>query len=449
MWDTGCRDSAETGRHDYPCRVPLSRRALLSAAALSVVAAGCAPVEDIATPTRRRFDNVAPAREVTWWTSTPTGEELIEEALAMRFTNANPELRVVIRRFEDQPSLMSEYEATAPAARPDLFTINSNAWFDLMQRRAILPLNELLTYTAAPSGDLRVPLVNAFMHEGEIWGLPFVMSIPAMYFNRDHWAKAQLPDNSPPLWSDLTDWATLLRQANPEVPSVYADPLLTPLAPWLLQSRLWALDGALSEGWQSRITDPQTIAALRYPQTAAAEGWLTTPDDPIQSLLDGEVSIAMGTVTDLPRVVATGANIGIGGVPGARLSGVTATVGGSGLAISSERDRSHQLTAAMFLRHTIETTISVPVARWTGAIPVRMATSVNDIVEPLAPMRHMMDLMLPNARQQDFFRTRLPGADAHISAAFAASLTGDIPTIAADLDAALQMIFDEQVQPNL
>ena len=56
-------------------------------------------------------------------------------------------------------------------------------------------------------------LFGEYVVKGQSWAVPFARSTPILYYNRDIFAKAGLPDRAPKTWSELRSWGPERRLA--------------------------------------------------------------------------------------------------------------------------------------------------------------------------------------------------------------------------------------------
>ena len=138
------------------------------------------------------------------WQSSPTEKQRLEQVLR-DFEAKHPAIKVKFEVISDQYMDVIKTRLIGDAA-PDVFYLDA---FDaplLMKYNVLEPLNDYLD--TADLSDFQ-PFVEAFTHQGKIYGLPKDFSTLALFYNKQLFEQAQLTV-PPKTWQDLQNYARKL-----------------------------------------------------------------------------------------------------------------------------------------------------------------------------------------------------------------------------------------------
>ena len=142
------------------------------------------------------------------WQSSPTEKERLEQVLR-DFEAKHPSIRVKFEVISDQYMDVIKTRLIGDAA-PDVFYLDA---FDaplLMKYGVLEPLNDYLD--AIDLNDFKPSLLEAFIDEGKIYGLPKDFSTLALFYNKQLFEQAQLIE-PPKTWQDLQNYSRKLTLA--------------------------------------------------------------------------------------------------------------------------------------------------------------------------------------------------------------------------------------------
>ena len=148
------------------------------------------------------------------------------EQLAGRFNKSQAEFRLV-----------TLYRALPDHGRADLALVADAMTADLLARRAVQPLWQILAQAGARTDTRFIPAVaSSFADEkGRLLALPLTPSTPLLYYNRDAFRKAKLdPRQAPRTWYEMPAWMEKLAEAGS------ACPLTTTFPAWILLENMAA-----------------------------------------------------------------------------------------------------------------------------------------------------------------------------------------------------------------
>ena len=136
---------------------------------------------------------------------------------------------------------------------------------------ALQPLDD---YTKADKSARFETYVPGFIKNGTVNGklyqLPLARSTPVLYFNKDHFRAAGLPETAPGTWDQLLDAAQKLTRAGVMgADSADGSKLAVPVAGywWTFQAATWAFGGRLSDDkFVPTVTQNETVQAMQFLQ---------------------------------------------------------------------------------------------------------------------------------------------------------------------------------------
>ncbi|WP_299820111.1 ABC transporter substrate-binding protein [uncultured Roseibium sp.] len=96
---------------------------------------------------------------------------------------------------------------------------------------------------------------------GEVYGLPFSVSLPVGYYNMDVMAKAGITsaDQLPKTWDEVVATCGKLREAGVKNPMFWGWNIT---GNWFLQAMMWSQDKAIMEGNDFQISSPEGLKTL-------------------------------------------------------------------------------------------------------------------------------------------------------------------------------------------
>jgi sn-glycerol 3-phosphate transport system substrate-binding protein len=219
----------------------------------------------------------------------------IIDGYAAAFEKDNPGIKIkAIYAGTYQDTLVKALTAFKSGEPPDIAVLLSTDMFTLIDEDAVTPFDALLK-TDADKAWIK-SFYPAFMENsrtgGETWGIPFQRSTVVMFWNKDAFKAAGLPDKAPDNWDELVadgskltkrDAAGNVSQWAIEIPS-------TGFPYWLFQGLTTANDVRLMNqaGTQTYFDKPAVIQALQFwvdlsrkykIQPTGTIEWGTTPKD--------------------------------------------------------------------------------------------------------------------------------------------------------------------------
>ena len=144
---------------------------------------------------------------VRFVTSMSPGEPALVRQVLEGFEEKNPDIEV---RYEPISGTYMTLIQTRIAAGtpPDLFTLSDVNAPDLIAAGVLMPLDEWIERDGVDLDDFYPNLLNAFRHDGKIYGLPKDYNTLGLFYNKDMLAEAGV--SPPQTWEELRDAARKL-----------------------------------------------------------------------------------------------------------------------------------------------------------------------------------------------------------------------------------------------
>ncbi|WP_249869115.1 ABC transporter substrate-binding protein [Oceanobacillus saliphilus] len=210
---------------------------------------------------------------------------------------------------------------------------------------------------------------------GEQVGVPYSLSSPVLYINRDILREAGLDENGPQTWEEVKEFSKVIKEETGKYGFYFQEPADNWATQALLESNgaQFITDGKATFASDEGIEAYQLLAdMILEDETALHIGW----DQGVQSFIDGSVAMAYTTIAQRSNI-QDNAQFDVAAVKSPAWEGkdVKLPAGGSMLSITAQNDE-EQKAAWEFMRYlySIES-----VAEWTkgtGYVPPR-----NDVAD--------------------------------------------------------------------
>lgn len=348
------------------------RRSLSWALAASAVAAGL-----VLEPLPARA-----ATEVTFWHSFASGEGAKAIAtLVERFHAAQPEVRVKAEFAGSYGDLVTKLQAAIPAKRqPHLVMLEITRYGLFAERGALVPLEPFFEREGAEFvAQIRPFAREAALYKGRSYVIPFNVSTPLLYYNRDLFAAAGLDPNKPPAtWDELLTAARKLHRSENGRTSVWG---INPPPQWVR----WAMTHQAGGGWVLPDTDevlidrPESIEAYRTAASWVLEHGVASKDAAldekvaVQYFLSGQAAIHFDSTGSLGNLVRD-AKFSVGVAPLPCKLRCAAPIGGAVIGIMAGHSAAETEAAWRFLAFINRPEQNATVFALTGYLPVLVDT---------------------------------------------------------------------------
>jgi sn-glycerol 3-phosphate transport system substrate-binding protein len=118
---------------------------------------------------------------------------------------------------ETLPAAIAAYQAKQP---PHIVQVADRGTQRMLSSGAVYPVYQLMKDNAIALdwNDLIGPLKSYYSTGGNLYSMAFNSSTPILYYNKDHFKKAGLPDKAPTTWDEVEAMAKNLKAAGVTCP---------------------------------------------------------------------------------------------------------------------------------------------------------------------------------------------------------------------------------------
>lgn len=293
--------------HSRSLLVP-SRRAFLGlgAAGLSLpFLASCAGGANTDNAELGQVDFNAPSKyadrehNVVMWSAMGGGNgEKIQE-LITKFNDSQEEIYAEVQyqgSYEESgPKLTAALQAKSV---PDIVMFADTWWGRFLLNDVLEPLDDY--FDDEFNGSMyQEQLYNEGVVNGSTYWLSYGRSTPLMYYNKDVFSEAGLPDRGPETWDELREWAPEIAKVQVAGKSVSAH-AFNPGDDWPFMAMIWQFGGRISDGLEIQIDQQGAIDAGTWAQQFVFEdkfGYLS--QSPTTDFGAGVVATTVGSTASL------------------------------------------------------------------------------------------------------------------------------------------------------
>jgi sn-glycerol 3-phosphate transport system substrate-binding protein len=396
-----------------------TRRSFLGLLAAGVAAAGCgyrSPDAEYAQPAGAVPPQYAHRVRVVFWHSYSGRNGNVLGELVTQFNESQDDVYVESQYQGTYDDTAQKVAASLIAGQiPDIAVLSDVTWERFYLGDALEPMDGYFTTGFNP--DVYEPKLFAEgVLKGHSWWIPFARSTPLLYYNRDAFARAGLPDRAPETWSELREWAPALAGVQSAGRSLRSLAFVKVDGDWQFQGNVWQFGGAYSNGLDITIDAEGAVAAGEWQRRLIHEdGFGYMASSAMTDFANGLTAMAQDSTGGLRSTMEKASfEVGAGFVPAEVAAGVA--TGGGGISVLRNATAERKQAAAVFLEFLALPEIS---ARWTaetGYLPVVTAAGEEPALKSLIaeqPNYGVAIAQLARARQQDAIR--LYGRNANVA----------------------------------
>ncbi|MDR7330483.1 ABC transporter substrate-binding protein [Corynebacterium guangdongense] len=396
------------------------------------------------------------ANKIVFWSNHPASSKDVELELIARFEAENPDLTVeLVDAGANYGEVSQKFNAALTGTDlPDVVVLSDTEWFNFALNEATANIDEIAERTGVDVSGYVESLYNDYAFGGGHNGLPYARSTVLFYYNKDVWAEAGLPDRGPETWEEFSEWGPQLQEVVGDGKKAHGWGDAVNYLSWTFHGPMRTMDGAYSDEWDSRLTSPETVAAVNWFKSTIDDGYATVSADVTNEFSTGLIASCIQSTGDLSSVMETaGFNVGVAELPNPKGQGGAVT-GGAGLGIPAGISEERQDNALKFIDFITNVENTTFWSRETGYVPVREGAAEDaehaTFLEENPEYRVAID-QLPKTLPQDNFRVLLPGGDRTIGDALESiALTGaDVEATLADAEQKLVTIYERDIEPLL
>ena len=221
------------------------------------------------------------ATEIQFWHALQAvlGERTQEIATKFNATQKDYEVKAIFKGSypETLNAAIAAYRAKQPPHVVQVYEVGTQT---MLSSGAVYPVHQLMkdNNIAIDWNDLIAPVKTYYSQGGNLSSMAFNSSTPILYYNKDHFKKAGLPDKAPATWDEIEAAAKKLQAAGVKCPASSAWPS------WVLVENMHAwhdqpfadqhngFDGLAST---LQINGPFGVKMMETLARGVKEGWFT------------------------------------------------------------------------------------------------------------------------------------------------------------------------------
>ncbi len=340
---------------------------------LSVLLLSAALIAPAAFATPQSEAAAAGPVKIVYWRSGTGAQAEAQEELVKRFNES--QTRVIAEaQFQGAYAeiLQKLMAGLAAGSVPDLALLDSPFVVLFAKDGALVELDKFAAdpKTGVNLKDFVPGFINDGYYKGKLYALPFLRSTPLMYFNRDIFAEAGLPDRVPDTWDDTVAYSRKI--SKPDRFGV-GFTLGTTTAHWYLQGAIYSYGGEVSDAdFNPLLEKPEAVAAAQLWQDMVFKDKIAIPGNVSQGdaqndLLNSRVAMAFGSTGSMANIYTRAKfRAGAGFMPAKVKHAVP--VGGSVLGMTST-DKARQAASWEFMKFMTSPASNALIVVKTGYLP--------------------------------------------------------------------------------
>jgi sn-glycerol 3-phosphate transport system substrate-binding protein len=311
--------------------------------------------------------------KIVYWRSGTGAQAEAQEELVKRFNESQTRVIAEAQFQGAYAEILQKLMAGLAAGQvPDLALLDSPFVVLFAKDGALVDLTKFAS-DAKTGVDLKgfVPgFINDGYYKGKLYALPFLRSTPLMYFNRDLFAEAGLPDKVPDTWDDTVAYSRKI--SKPDRFGV-GFTLGTTTAHWYLQGAIYSYGGEVSdEDFNPLLEGPQAVAAAQLWQDMVFKDKIAIPGNVSQGdaqsdLLNGRIAMAFGSTGSMANIYTRAKFRAAAGFMPAKVKHAV-PVGGSVLGMTST-DKARQAASWEFMKFVTSPASNSLIVVKTGYLP--------------------------------------------------------------------------------
>lgn len=352
------------------------------------------------------LDGATGTTEITFWHAMTNDNETALQQITDAYNASQTKVRVTLQNQTGYAEMIDKYAQSGQGSRPQLAQLPEYALQLMVDSDSVVPAQACAEADGFDLDALVGRAVGAYTTEGVLWGMPFNISSPVLYFRKSTFERAGLDPNDPP--TTLDEVRTASQAIVDSGAAAYGIALESGvdsgggwfLEQWLAKQGQFYADhenGRAAPATRVLYDNPQTVDLLTQVQSLVTDGLAvyvgdnSSGQDHLLKLADPAQPAAMtiassaslGTVINalddgfIPDADST--DLGIGPMPGPGAPG--ALVGGAALYIVADKGDVQTAATWDFVKYLVDPQTQSTWAAATGYAPV--VAGAGDL-EPLA-----------------------------------------------------------------
>lgn len=353
------------------------------------------------------LDNVTAPVEVTFWHGMTSNLEAALTSLTNRYNASQDKVKIVLQNQGGYEQAFDKYLQSSQGSRPDMLQSPEYTLQQLRDTDSFIPVAACIEASGFDTSTLLPAALNAYSMEGVQWSMPFNVSNPLLYYNKQDFVAAGLdPEQPPKTLDELREVSQAIVDSGAASFGIALDTNFDSGGGWFIEQ--WFAkagefyadnqNGRAAPATRVLFDGPAGVEFYSYLQSLVQDGLAVnvgdnaSGQDQFLKIADPQepAAMAIGTSAALGTVLSAVAgglapgigveDIGIGQMPGPNGS-PTVLVGGASLWIVADKGDPQAAGAWDFIRFLLSPEAQSEWAEATGYVPVNEAALE---VEPLA-----------------------------------------------------------------
>ena len=349
--------------------------AMIILLALSLVGLGACGNEETS-----KNEESAGKRQIEYWhvNAETQGGKTVEE-LVEKFNSSQDEIEVVARFNPDMyKGLMQNLQAEQAAGKSPAVVQIGWAFLEYFDNNFdyTSPTDLIANYDSENASYLEDTFLDNILDlakvegKGQV-GLPYSLSTPVIYINKDILREAGLDENGPKSWEEVREFSKTIKDKTGK----YGLYIQEPADFWAQQALIESNGGRIIEDGKAAFASKEGIDAMQLyadmvnvDQTAVHVAW----DQGVQSFIDGTVAMCYTTIARRAQIQEN-AKFDAGAVMSPEFTGKERRIpaGGCFLAVTASDDKDKE-AAWKFMKFLYEIENSAAWTIGTGYVPPRI-----------------------------------------------------------------------------
>ncbi len=359
--------------------------AALAACGVGSTGGGGQPVSERLGPNGFAFKSPV---QLTYWKSLEGPRHDAQVKLTDDFNASRSDVKVSLEHVGNYDQAAQKLTAVLAAnTPPDVMLMTVDSYLPGFARLGALhPLDDFAKTDKSAKFDTFVPtFIKNGTIDGKFYQVPLARSTPLLYWNKDHFRAAGLPETPPDTWDQVIDVAGKLTrssalQPDPADNSKFAFPVAGYW--WTFQSIAWSFGGQLSDDkFNPTVTQPETTQALQFlvdlVQRHRVARAYKTVGATSQPFYQGQLSFYVDSTANLTQVQQNMSSVRVGTAFMPKQKARAVPGGGSGLTIIKSIPVEKKEAGWEFMKFITSTPNTVYFSKMTGYMVVRTDAEKN------------------------------------------------------------------------
>jgi sn-glycerol 3-phosphate transport system substrate-binding protein len=169
-----------------------------------------APLDELPPCPTDALESAAQPVEITYWHGMNANNEAALTELVAQYHAGQDRVRVTLQNQGGYQEVFDKYYQSGADARPDLVMFPEWGFQQAIDSQSFVPAAACLEASGWDAASVLPQTLRAYAQAGIQWGMPFNVSNPLVYYNRQAFAAAGLPDRAPATFDELHQFARQL-----------------------------------------------------------------------------------------------------------------------------------------------------------------------------------------------------------------------------------------------